>query len=289
MLHLFMLVALQQPAPAAPPGATPVPPAAPTATQPTTEPAAVYDQGPLRSDILAMFDARYWYLDKNPGARESELRLQMRFAGAGIENTVKVGNIIFTEAVDDTGRTLITPQTYTEEQKTEMRPYNYPPERLKSSGLPLGARIDSPARAAKTIRLRGSLRLVLAPEKVEVAIDNPLQYVGKVIPNDQLKGMGLEIRVVPAEEMTEEDAQPNQIVLQLVKGADKVQEVAFYDAWMKQMRPRERTLKTKGGDSVKAYSMTSGTLDENTQMVLRVFPKIEEVSIPIDLNSVPLP
>jgi hypothetical protein len=289
MLHLFMLVALQQPAPAAPPGVTPVPPATPAATQPATEPAAVYDQGPLRSDMLAMFDARYWYLDKNPGARESELRVQMRFAGAGIENTVRVGNIIFTEAVDDTGRTLITPQTYTEEQKTEMRPYNYPPERLKSSGLPLGARVDSPARAAKTIRLRGSLRLVLAPEKVEVTIDNPLQYVGKVLPNDQLKGMGLEVRVVPAEEITEEQAQANQIVLQLVKGGDKVQDVAFYDAWMKQMRPRERALQTKGGDSVKAYSMTSGTLDENTQMVLRVFPKIEEISIPIDLDSVPLP
>jgi hypothetical protein len=249
----------------------------------------VYNEGPLRSEMLAMFDARYWYLDRNPGARESELRMQMRFAGAGIENTVRVGNIIFTEAVDDTGRTLITPETFTDEQKTEMRPYNYPPERLKSGGLPLGARVDSPARAAKTIRLRGSLRVVMAPEKVEVTIDNPLQYAGKVIPNEQLKNIGLEIRVVPVEEMSEEQTQSNQIILEFVKGEDKVQEVAFYDAWMKQMRPRERTVQTKAGASVKTYSIASGTLDENTQMVLRVFPKVDEVTIPIDLQSVPLP
>jgi hypothetical protein len=288
MLCLCMLLALQQPAPPTPPGVTHVPPA-PPATQPMDELAVTYDQGPLRSEVLAMFDARYFFLEKTPGARESELRMQVRFAGSGIENTVRVGNIIFTEATDDTGRALITPETYTDEQKTEMRPFNYPPERLKSSGLLLQAKLDSPARAARTMRLRGSLRVVMAPEKLEISIDNPLQYVGKIIPNEKLKEIGLEVRVVPAEELSEEQSQPNQLVLQIAKGDEKVQEVAFYDGYMKQMRPRERTLKTNSGESVKAYSITSGTLDENTQMVLRVFPKTEDVSIPIELDSVPLP
>lgn len=285
MLYLCLLLALQ-PAPAAPPGVTPVSPAAPPATQPSDEPAVTYDQGPLRGEVLALFDARYFFLEKSPGSREPELRLQIRVAGAGIENTVRVGNIIFTEATDDTGRALVTPATYTDEQKTEMRP---PAERLKSSGMLLQAKLESPARAARTMRLRGSVRVVMAPEKLEIAIDNPLQYVGKTIPNEQLKAVGVEVRVVPAEELSEEQSQPNQLVLQIVKGGEKVQEVAFYDAWMKQMRPRERALNTKSGDSVKGYSMTSGTLDENTQMVLRVFPKTDEVSIPIELDSVPLP
>lgn len=116
MLYLCMLVALQQPAPSTPSGVTVVPPAPQADTQPA-EPAVTYDQGPLRAEILAMFDARYFFLEKTAGTRESELRLQMRFAGAGIENTVRVGNIIFTEATDDTGRALVTPETYTEEQK----------------------------------------------------------------------------------------------------------------------------------------------------------------------------
>jgi hypothetical protein len=288
MLYLCMLLALQQPAPATPPGVTRVPPVPPT-TQPTNEPAVTYDQGPLRSEVLAMFDARYFFLEQTPGARQSELRLQMRFAGAGIENTVRVGNIIFTEATDDTGRALITPETYSEEQKTEMRPYNLPAERLKNSGLTLQTRLESPARAAHSFRLRGSLRVVMAPEKVEITIDNPLQYVGKTIPNDQLKDVGLEIRVVPPDELSEEQTQSNQLVLQIVKGEEKIQEVAFYDGYMRQMRPRERALKTNSGDSVKSYTVTSGTLDDNTQMVLRVFPKTDEVSIPIELDSVPLP
>lgn len=285
MLYLCMLVALQQPAPPTPSGVTAVPPAD---TQPA-ELAVTYDQGPLRAEILAMFDARYFFLEKTAGQRESELRLQMRFAGAGIENTVRVGNIIFTEATDDTGRPLITPETYTEDQKTEMRPFNLPAERLKTSGLTLQAKLGSPARAAQTMRLRGALRIVTAPEKLEISIDNPLQYAGQTIPNEQLQAAGVEVRVVAAEELPEEQSQSNQLVLQIKKGDDKIQEIALYDAYMKQMRPRERTLETTSGDSVKAYTITSGTLDENTQMVLRVYPRTDEITIPIELDSVPLP
>ncbi len=291
MVAIFgVLIAFLQPAPQPVPGAQgPQGPAQPPAT---TAPAVQYNTGPLKAEVIAMFDARYFYAEATPGARESELRLQIRVSGESIDNIARTGNVIFTEAVDSTGRALIAADTYTEEQKTDTRPLSMPPERIRSQGVLLGARLNSPARAAASMRLRGSLRLIVAEKREELTFEKPLQLVGTTLDNARLKELGIEIRVIAADQLADENIPPQNefLALQFVSGRDRVHEVALHDAYLKPMRPRERQFKTRDGATVTGYVLSGGkTLDENVQLVVKVFPDMQDIRLPIELDAVTLP
>ena len=284
MWSLCLLLALQ-PAPAGAVQPTPVP-------QPAQEAEAAprYDLGPLHGEVIAMFDARYWYSEDMPGSRQSELRMQMRMSGEGIVKAARVGNVVFDEAVDDTGRALITAETYTDEERTETRALNVGAERLRSTGLMLGARMDAPSRDAKTVKLRGSVRVILASGSEEITIDNPLQYVGKDIENDRLKELGIQIRVLAPDVLAGDTPPSGQIlVLQYVQGDQQIHRVELHDAWMKPMRHRERPMKTKDGEDVIGCAVQGGTVDDKTQLVLNVFQTIDDQRIPIVIDALKLP
>ena len=127
-----------------------------------------YNHGKLRCKPIAIFDARYWYLEDQPGARPSELQMRWRVAGERITEIARHGDIIFTEAVTDKGQVLIDPNSYTEEQRNATRPPNAPGSRLSFTGLLLPARLDSPNRDATSLKLRGSVRLIFAQDPEEL-------------------------------------------------------------------------------------------------------------------------
>lgn len=217
--------------------------------------------------------------------------MQLRIAGEKIDKAARVGHVIFDEAVDDTGQALIGPDTYTDEQKTETRPLNMPAERLRATGLLLPARIGSPARSAKTLTLRGHVRLILADEPVEVMIDDPLSYVGEVLEHPQLEKLGLRVRVVAPDQLAGDTNPPPSRMLVLDFGDDeaRIHGVTFHDAWMKPIRHRPRPVQTKDNRDVQAHVMAGGELDQNSQLVLQIFPEIEDKTVPITMEALELP
>jgi hypothetical protein len=283
------LLLLLQPVGVAP--RTPQPPA--SQETPATSPAVTYDHGPLRLEVAAMFDARYWYREEQPGARPSELRLQLRVMGERISEVARAGSAIFTEAVDDTGRALVAPDTYTQEERTNTRPVTLPAERVRADGLRVPAQLKSSARAAKTLKLRGTIRLILAKEREHVTIDRPLQYIGKIIENKRLKELGIEIRFVPADELPTEGETPPSATrtptLHFRQGYERIQSVAFHDAYMKPIRHRERPVQTKQGVPVTAFALGNTELTDECQLVLEVFPQMEDLQLPIAIDNLELP
>lgn len=270
------------------PGAQPAQPPAAGAEQPTTAP--TYDQGPLRGEIDALRDSRFWFMDSQPNNPKSDLQMRLRIRGERVDQIARSGNVILDEAVDDTGKALFS-KTYTQEERDSTRPVTVPADRLRSSGWQLSIGLDSPTRAAKSVKLRGSVRLVLAKDREDITVDNPLQYVGKTIENPRLRELGVEVRVLPPSDVQEE-AEPlppgnKLMVFQYVKGAERVQGVTFYDANMKALRGRERPLQTKAGEAVVGQQLTAD-LSADCQAVFQVFPQVEDLRLPLQLD-VPLP
>ncbi|MFH1746426.1 MAG: hypothetical protein ABIG44_05205 [Planctomycetota bacterium] len=282
MLALCVMLMLQQAVPQE------------TPTVPTTQPAPpapTYDNGPLRVEVTAMFDARYWFLEDQPGMRESDLRMQLRVCGERLTEVARVGTVVFDEATDSTGQILVNPAEYPPDARETTQPMNLTPDRLRASGLLLTAGMGSPARAAESVNLKGSLRLIMAEGHEEITIDNPLQYVGKQIENKRLAELGVEIRVVPLEELAGEQppSAANTYAIQYLKGQDHVRALAFYNGWMSVIRHRERPMQTKDDKSVVGCGLIGAELDENSQLVLEVFPKVDDVRLPVVFDQLKLP
>jgi len=263
----------------------------PVTTAPTTAP--TYDQGPLRCEPIAVFDARYWYRDEQQGPRGSELQMRFRVSGERIAEIVRFGNVILTEAVDDAGKSLIGPNTYTEEERTSTRPLTMAGERLRSMGLLLPCRLETPSRAAKSLKLHGTVRLVLAKEREQVTIDNPLQYVGKPLENEKLQALKVSLRLLSSEDIAPEEeglpAANQMLIIQYLGGQDRVHSATPHDAYMKPLRSRERPLKLKGGGAAVGYIVAGGEINQDCQLVLEVFPTIEDARLPIEFDRLELP
>jgi len=251
-----------------------------------------YDEGSMRCEPVAVFDARYWYLEEQPGVHPSELQMRWRISGFRMPKIARYGQIILTEAVTDTGQVLFDPNSYTEEQRTQTSPPNLPPNRLKYTGVLLPMRLDSPSREAKSLRLRGSVRVILAEESEEITIDNPRQYVGQNLKHDRLAELGIEVRVVPREELEGPAASASigkQIALEFVKGEEHIKSVDFYNGWMRAIQVRDRNVNTTTGVQAKAYNFGADWLTDQCQLVLTVFPEIEEKTLPIEYDALELP
>lgn len=286
MLSLCLMLLLQQ---AGPPATQPQPPTPPK--QPAVSPAPTYDHGPLRIEITAMFDARYWFQEEQPGTRESDLRMQLRISGQRITEIARVGTVILDEATDDTGKALVAPDSQTDEEREATRPVNLAPERLRSTGLLLTAGMGSPNRAAKSVKLRGSVRLILAEGHEEITIDNPLQYVGQTLAHERLKELGVEIRVVSPAELADEQppSAASTFSIQYVKGQEHVRSLGFYNGWMSVIRHRERPLKTKDGQAVVGCGLIGAELNGDSQLVIDVYPRVDDIQLPIEIDELKLP
>ena len=125
-----------------------------------------------------------------------------------------------------------------------------------------------------------------------MTIDNPRQYSGKTIANDRLSELGIEIRVVPREELESSAAAQSPgkfIAFQVLKGEDHIQNIAFYNGWMKEVRYRRREVKLTNGETAIGCAFGADWLTDQCQLVLEVFPKIEEEVLPIEVDDLKLP
>jgi hypothetical protein len=260
------------------------PPPAPTTT-PT------YDAGPLRAELVAMRELRYKFVDPEQAARyRSELDMRFRIRGERITEVVRYGNLIFSELVDDTGHSLLDPNTYTEAEKTSTRPIPVPAERLKADGLIVDTRNSPSTRGALTLsRVRGSVHLIIAPNTEKVTIADPLQYYGKTIADPRLKQLGIEIQLVPIEELENAPPANRGLVLRYVTNGEHVQKASFYDGHMRLVPTRESPTTTKSGAPCQLYYFDSSPLNDETQLVLEVLPQVDEVQVPVEMDGLKLP
>jgi hypothetical protein len=251
-----------------------------------------YDEGPLRVEVVALMEARMKNLDPQPGTpRDSEMRIQFRVQGVGVDKIVRFGNIILEEVVDDTGRALLRPDQYTESDRTALRPMAAPPERLREAGLLMMGRTEAASRNARTLKtLRGTVRIVLAERAPEqVTIDSIVTKVGP-LEDTRLAAAGVQLRVLPADELETAPTAPNKaFLLQYVAGRSAVKGATFYDASLRQIRARESETRTRSGETVFQYLIDEKLWSPDTQLVLEVYPQVEEKSIAIDLTDFELP
>lgn len=299
LVSLFLIL-FQAPAPpAAKPAQPPTPPApgapvkpdAPQAEGTPAAPAVVYDTGPLKAEITAMREIRLKYLDSaERSAQESNFAMQIRISGEKLGQIKRFGNFLLTEAVDDKGGAMIKDDTYNEQDKTTMRQQAMPIERLRESGLLIATRgVCSSRGATKIAKLKGSVKLVLAEKTETITILNPYQYVGKSIDDPRLKEMGLEIKVLPVEDIDQPLQAQRCIVLQPTAKKDNIQSVAFYDGGMQPMRHRESPASTKAKEDATSYCLDGGSFTNETSLVLEVHPQVEVVNLPLEAENVELP
>ena len=254
-------------------------------TAPTTQ------EGPMRVELVGIQEMREAYLGpKVERPSRSQLTLGMVMAGARLKEVVKVGNVIFTEVVDETGKSLIGPDTYDEKKRTSLGPVQVTLEVIMRGGIRLVSKLEPTARNAATItKLKGTVRVLYATDMEEITIVNPRQLMGTIIVHPRLKELGIEIRVMPAGDPRGAPPQDRFIVLQVLTKENHVSGVEFQDAWMRRMATRPRLMKTNAGEDCMLYQVSRGNLDVDSQMVIQVYPELEEAQLEVEFNDVPLP
>lgn len=260
--------------------------ASPEGTQKTA-----VDEGPLRLEITAMREIRFSAEDPDIAARmRSELGMQVRVAGERIGEVVRHGNVVFTEVVDDTGKVLAKEADYTEEDRTATRTPMFPPERLEEDGLVLTTRVEPSARGAtKMARIRGYIRLILAKESVHATVINPFQFLGKQIEDPRLAQYGVDIEVVPVDQIENAPPADRCIVFRYLKKGEHVNAVKFYDGWMRQQATRDTWVKTKEGEQVHMHYFDARGFNDELQAVFEIHPEVEDMNLQIEMNEVALP
>ncbi len=279
------------------PKAAPAPTTQPAPAQPaepekpaTTPPA--YDQGPLKAEIDAMREVRTAYADSaERSAMESNFAMRLRLQGEQIKHIVRMGNVILTNVVDDTGHSMVDPNLYSDQDRTIMRPaQQIPPDQLTREGLRLGAKANLPARGARQIKsLKGTIRLVLADKSEKLTILNPLQFLGHRIVDPRLKQLGLEIEFMSPSAFPQPPPADRTIILRFQTKPDNVQSVAFFDGNMQPMRYRESHIATAAGEDCSAYMFDTAAFNDEMQLMLEVHPEVEDIQMPIEASNVPLP
>lgn len=283
-----VLLLLVQTTPPPAPAAQAAPTTQPAATQPASAPSLLV--GPLRLEITGMSESRVWVLNPQTGMPRSELLLQLRLVGERVPDVVRAGRVIFTEAVDDSGQALLRPDSYTEAERTETFRVRSNPDVLRERGLAMNTRLDATSRSAKSLRtLKGGLRVIMASTSEDVAIPNPRQWEGKVVEHPRLKELGIELKVLAAGNPSSVPHTLGTITLATSKNQEYVKGIEFFDAWMARMRASARNAQSNEGEPVVVYQLGDQQLTENSQMIIQVFPKIEDVRVPIELENVALP
>ncbi len=277
---------------AAPAAATTQPaPAQPAKATEPNAPAEKYDEGPLRAEIVATREVRmHWNDNAERSESESNFAVLVRVRGERLKDITRYGGVVLSELVDDTGKVLFDPNSVTEEERTTLRPQAQAANRLAEAGLQIPTRpAKAAARAAKTLkRLRGEIKLVIASKSEKVTILNPTQYEGKVLEHSRLAELGIEVRVISADEL--ETPPPGQsVILQYTKKADNVQTATFFDGTMRPLRTRERPMTTKSGEKCVVLLLEGAGANSEMQLVLEVAPTIETVMLPVTGDNLPLP
>lgn len=287
MLPLAIVLLLQTAAPAAD---------QPAATQPAPSVAPAKEvidraQGPMRAELMAMQETRRWFMEPPQGApTTSDLAFQLRIVGDKMLDIVRIGRPMFTSVIDETGKELVKPDAYTEEQKAETFRTRGTPEQIRENGLLMSGRVEAATRGAKMLKsVRGTVKALMASTSEEIPIKNVLQTRGKNVENARLAELGIVVTVLPPGNPANMASTPGMVAIEYTGKADLVKEAAFFDGWMTRIRTSARNAATNDGKPCFVYQLPEDKLNDDLQIVITVWPELKESPIAIEWTDVALP
>ncbi len=248
--------------------------------------------GPMRIEPFLLSETRIRYLKKKgKNAPESTLRLQVTLTGERLPKIVGMGHLIVDNMVDDTGAVLATPADVSNRDRNVISPVRMSKRILKSGVMHRVAEVKAPSRSATKIsRATGWVHVVYADKREEILIDNPLQYLGGLIDNPRLNELGIKIRVLKPGKEVGKTKPGSGIALEFVdKSRRRIENIQFFDAWMKPLYPRPRAINPPEGKTYYYYQMQIGRMDSDTQMLVTVYPEVEEEDIHFEFKDIALP
>jgi hypothetical protein len=248
--------------------------------------------GPMRVEPWAISESRNRYdSDPPPKPPESTLNLRLKLTGERLVHLASRGEPIIEEMVDDTGAVLKTSADYEPRELTKVYPLRAG-KRMRQAGY-AGLNVTAPAssrEARKLTKVRGYVNVVFAVDTDEIMIDNPLQYLGGYLQHPRLQELGIKIKVITPDEGAMEKHDVGGIALQFVDGARKhLNKAEFFDGWLKPLYARERPTETPEGEEYVFYAVVVGKIDADTQMLMKLYPQIEEEKITFELENIELP
>lgn len=244
----------------------------------------------MRVVLTALAEQRVIFTEPgNTQEAPTFLRVQFKLQGADLNKVARIGNVVITEAIDDTGKALVDPSTYDNEKLTGSRPIEIN-EQIISQGGPafVEAFTVSTRGATKLKTLRGRLNVTYASDPIEVIFENPLQYAGQELDHPDLKKYGVRVKLIgPGQEGIPPD--DKAIGVLTLEGKDRIHSVEFFDDWMRRMPVRPRELTTADNQSYTAYRSGSGNFTEETQLIIKVFPEVKTAELPVEYHNISLP
>lgn len=273
-------------APQNPPSAAP----APAATPPGDAPSETLT-GPLRAEVIGIIETRRSL--PNAAARaggESELIVQMRLCGEHLPEIARAARPYFTEAVDETGRSLLPESGYTEQDRTETFRIRASIESLRERGLTMGPKLQAAARAASKFSLKGKMRLIRAGGPTEdIVISSPAELRGQTLDHPRLRELGIQIALVAPGRLPSTPGGQTAIAVEQIGKVEQVKSIEFYDAWLQRIRVNPRNAKTTDDKQVSMWVFPDTAASENLQMVVEVWPQVEDFELPIEIKDISLP
>lgn len=260
------------------------------ATQPVTT-APSLSEGPMRVEVVSIGDTRRkYYVPMSGVVPGNDFQMQLRLVGKGIADVTRTGRVIFEDVVTDNGEHLVSPTTYTEQDRTETFRVRVTPDTLRDRGIGLGTKIDAPSRQASMIRhAKGMLKVVVASEFEDVVIKNIAGFRGKTIDHPRLKELGIELRVLPEGNPSNMPPGAGNFAFEFGEGQDLLRNIEFFDAWMTKVRAQSRNHQTNEGRPCVVVQLGDSVSPDDVTMIVQVYPKIETIDLPVELKDIPLP
>lgn len=249
--------------------------------------------GPMRIEPYAVSESRVRYREgAAEAAASSKLRLQVTLTGERLKDIVGLGHLVIEEAIDDTGAVLAAPENIQKRDRSATSPVRITKRVLKRGFVTSMAELPAPAREARKLaKVTGWINVVYGDGTENILVDNPLQYLGGYLKHPRLEELGMNIRVIEPGDEVDEQREGQGVALQFERCAKQVRNTEFFDAWLKPMYPRARRVETPDGEDYMYYGVMPGVakVDADTQMILTVWPEIEEERIRFSFENIELP
>lgn len=255
---------------------------------PTTTSAANLLEGPLKIEMVGLGERRTLE-SLEASSASARMRLQFRLRGAEMARIKRYGSLVLTEVTDDLGNNLL-PEAPDATADTTRRLEGQALAKLAESGLSLGMETKAAPRAARKLAvIRGHVRAVFGDEPESIFIDDPRGFMGRTIDHPRLKELGVEIRVLGQGDIPQLSSSNRHVPIQFVRGEDMIDEIAYCDPWLKPIRFRHyRNMKTTSNELCQVYLAESDITAEYC-MVIRVYPRVRDEKIMVELHDVVLP
>jgi hypothetical protein len=249
-------------------------------------------EGPMRVALTYLVDQRIRYLEPTGTATQPPvLGLQFKMRGSNLKRIVRVGNLILTELLDDTGMNLVDTSEYDKDKLEGSRTLTVDEGMLAQGGIVFTERVTHPpARTVKKLQsIKGHVRAYFGSDTEEVMVESPIQFAGGMVRNARLSELGISVRIYgPGESGVPADGKA--IGLRVAQGSEKIQSYEFYDDWLRQVGVRSRNAKDEtSGDMFFIFSSQTPSLGADSSLLLRVYPELTHEDVHFEMRDIELP